>query len=79
METLAGNGFSGICGFESTKPLSSLSNTQLFSQTGKMIELCCECLSAWCIWLSVLIISHTCFRVNLHSVLAGKTGAISES
>ena len=32
-----------------------------------MIEVCCENLSVWCIWLCVLNMSHTCFRVNLHS------------
>ena len=32
-----------------------------------MIELCCENLSVQCIWLYVLIMSHTRFRVNLYS------------
>ena len=31
-----------------------------------MIKLCCEFLSVWCIWLDVLIMSHTCFRMNPH-------------
>ena len=44
-------------------------NTQPFSQTGQMIELCCEYLSVWCIWLYVIIVSHTSFRVNLHSIV----------
>ena len=38
--------------------------------TGQMIELCLEYLSAQCIWLYVIIMSHTCFRVNLHSIVA---------
>ena len=39
---------------------SSWTDTQPFSQTGQMIELCCEYLSVRCIWLYVLIMSHTC-------------------
>ena len=35
-----------------------------------MIELCCEYLSVRCIWLYVLIMSRTCFRVNPHSIVA---------
>ena len=31
-----------------------------------MIELCCEYLSVWCIWLYVLVMSRTRFRVNPH-------------
>ena len=34
-----------------------------------MIELCCEYLSVRCTWLYVLIMSHTHFRVNPHSIL----------
>ena len=34
-----------------------------------MIELCCEYLSARCIWLYVIIMSRRSFRVNLHSVV----------
>ena len=45
-------------------------NTQPFSQTGKMIELCCEYLSVRCNWLYVIIMSSTRFRVNLHSIVA---------
>ena len=51
----------------------------------QLIELCCECLSVWCIWLCVLLMSHTRFRVNLHSVDVWmsrnsllETGAISK-
>ena len=44
-------------------------NTQPFSQTGQMIELCCEYLSARCIWLYVIIMSRTSFRVNPHSIV----------
>ena len=36
-------------------------NTEQFSETGQMIELCC-------IWLYVLIMSCTRFRVNPHSI-----------
>ena len=45
-------------------------NTQPFSRTGQMIKLCCECLYPWCIRQHVLIMSHTCFRVNLLFVVA---------
>ena len=34
-----------------------------------MIELCCEYLSLRCIWLYVIIMSRTSFRVNLHSIV----------
>ena len=64
--------------------LSSQTNTQPFSRTGQMIALCCEYLSVRCIWLYVLIISSTRFRVNLHSIAMWisrnsllETGAIS--
>ena len=49
---------------------SSETNTQTFGQTGQMIELSCEYLSVRYIWLCVLIISRTCFRVNPHSIFA---------
>ena len=39
-------------------------------QIFKMIELCCGYLSVPCIWLNVLIMSRTRFRVNLHSVVS---------
>ena len=42
--------------------ISSQTNTQSFSQTVRMIELCCECLSSRCIWLCVLFLSCTCFQ-----------------
>ena len=45
-------------------------NTQPFRQTGQMIELCSEYLSVQCIWLNVLVMSLTDFRVNPHSVFA---------
>ena len=51
------------------QPLSLWTNTQPFSQTGQMIELCCKYLSIWCIWLYVIFASHTGFRVNLHSIV----------
>ena len=38
------------------------------SQTGQMIELCCENLSARCIWQYLIIMSRTSFRVNPHSI-----------
>ena len=34
-----------------------------------MIELCCEYLSVWCIWLYVIIISCMSVRVNPHSIV----------
>ena len=34
-----------------------------------MIELCPEYLPVRCIWLYVIIMSHTRFRVNLHSIV----------
>ena len=33
-----------------------------------MIELCCKCLSVQCIWLYVVIMSRTSFRVNPYSI-----------
>ena len=51
------------------QPLSSWKNIQPFSQTGQMIELCCEFLSVQCIWLYVIIMSRTSFRVNPHSIV----------
>ena len=66
-------------------PVSSKTNTQIFSETGQTIELCCENLFARCIWLYVLIMSYTRFWVNLHSILTWmsrnsllETGTISE-
>ena len=44
-------------------------NTQPFSQTGQMTELCCEYLSVRCIWLYVIIMSRTSFGVNPHSIV----------
>ena len=40
-----------------------------------MIELCCEYLSVWYIWLYVIIMSHTGFRENLHYILPECQGA----
>ena len=55
------------------QPLSSETNTQPFSQTGQMIELCSEYLLVWCMyggrWLYVIIMSRASFRVNLHAVV----------
>ena len=47
-----------------SEPLSLSTNTKPFGQSGQMIELCSEYLSAQCIWLYVLVVSHTCFRVS---------------
>ena len=41
-----------------------------FCRTDKMIELSCEYLSVPSIWLYVLILSRTRFRVNTHSIFA---------
>ena len=35
-----------------------------------MIELCCKYLSVRYIWLYVIVMSRTCFRVNPHSIVA---------
>ena len=43
--------------------------TQLFSQTDQMIELCCENWTVLWVWLYVIIISQTSFRVNPHSIV----------
>ena len=51
------------------KPLSSKMNTQPFGQTGQMIELSCEYLFLQCIWLYLIIMSITSFRVNPHSIV----------
>ena len=51
------------------QPLSSWTNTQPFSQTGRMIEQCCEYLSVRCIWLYFFIMSRTSLRVNPHSTV----------
>ena len=67
------------------QPLSSSVNSQPFSQTSQMIELCCEYLIVRSIWLYVLIKSRRHFRVNLHHIVAWmscpallKTGVIFE-
>ena len=51
-------------------------NTQPFSQTGQMIELCCEYLSSRCIWLYFTIMSRRRFRVNLLSLLPECQGTL---
>ena len=56
-------------GFEPTTT-QLVEHTKPFSKTSQMIELCFEYLSVWCIWRYVLIMSHTRFSVNLHSVVA---------
>ena len=49
--------------------LSSYTNTHPFSQTGLMIELSCEYLSVRGIWMYIIIISRTSFRVNLQYIV----------
>ena len=60
-------------------------NLQSISQTGSIIELCCEYLPVRCIWLHFVIMSRTRSRVYLHTMFSWmsgnfllKTGAISE-
>ena len=67
------------------QPLTSLTNTQPFGETGQMIDQCCEYLSVRCIWLYVFFMSRTSLRVNPHSTVAWMSrnsfleeGAISE-
>ena len=52
-----------------SQPLSSKTNTQPFSHTSQIIELCCEYLSVLCFWLHVIIMSRTSFRMNLRSMV----------
>ena len=52
------------------EPLSSLTNTQPFGKTGQRIELCSENLSVRCIWLYILVMPRTPFRVNPQSIFA---------
>ena len=58
------------CNWAQPQPLSLQMNTQPFSRTGQMIELCFVHLSVWCIWLYVLIMSQTRFKVNPQSIVA---------
>ena len=50
------------------QPPSSQTKTQTFGPTDEMIGLSCEHLSQWCLWLYVLAISRTHFKVNPHSI-----------
>ena len=50
-------------------PLSLWMHTRPFSQTGQMIDLCCEYFYVGCIWLYVIIMSHTSLRVNSYSIV----------
>ena len=68
-----------------TQPHSLWKNVQPFSQTGQMIELWCEYVSVRCIWLYVIMMSRTHFRVYPHYIVSWmsrksllETGAISE-
>ena len=56
----------GILGF--LRKVHSIS--WLFDRLLYVLELSCEYLSERCIWLYVIIISRTCFRVNLRSIVA---------
>ena len=60
-------------------------NTQPYGGTDQRIDLACEYLSVLHIWLFVIIMSRTHFRVNPHSIFSWmwsnyflETGAISE-
>ena len=50
------------------QPPSSQTKTQTFGPTDKIIGLSCEHLYVWCIWLYVLVMALTHFRVNPHSI-----------
>ena len=52
------------------QPLSWYTNTKPLVQTDQMIELKFQYLSVRCIWLYLLIMSRTRFRVNLRSIFA---------
>ena len=52
-----------------TAPLNSRTITQPLSQAGQIIQLCCEYLSVWCIWLCIIIMWRTSFRVNPDSIV----------
>ena len=49
--------------------LISKNNIKAFSQIDRMIELCCEYLSAWWIWMYVLMVSRTSFCVSAHFIV----------
>ena len=52
------------------QPLRSQINTQPFGQTDQIIELKCGYISLRWIWLYILVISRSRFRVNPHSIFA---------
>ena len=56
------------------QPLSSSTNTQPFSETGQMIELCWEYSSVRSIWHYVFVMWYTNFKVNRHSIVAWMWG-----
>ena len=65
--------------------LCSWTNTQPSGQTDQMVGLSCEHFSVRCIWLYVLLMSSTYFKVNPRSIFAWmsrnsllETGRISE-
>ena len=51
------------------KPPKAETNTQPFTETGQLIELSCEHLSVRYIWLHVIIMSRTSFRVHRYSIV----------
>ena len=53
--------------YSNPQSLSSEMNTHPFSPTGQMIELYCEYVPVGCIWLYVIIMSRTRFKVNLRT------------
>ena len=50
--------------------ISFSTKTQPFGQIHQKIDLNCAYLSVWCIWLYVILISPTHFRVTLHITYA---------
>ena len=52
------------------EPLSPLASTQPKGGTGQMLELCSDYLSVRCIWLYILVMPRTRFRVHPHSIFA---------
>ena len=52
------------------EPLSLQTNTQSFGKTGQKIDLCSQYLSVLYMWLFVISILRTRFRVNPDSVVA---------
>ena len=51
------------------QPLITKTNTQNFRKTGQMSEECCDHFSVQWIWLYVIIMSRTSFKVNPHHIV----------